>query len=402
MATTVTLEVDVCFATRVVVGVAAVAVVAKVLACAWRRARLSSIAGRARAHRTAAVAGAAAVVPAPLTAENVAEQLQRLRKVFRTGRTQTVAWRMEQLSNLRDLLLENMEPLRQALKADLGRHAMESNNADLDIVVGELDYMLSNVERWARTRTIASNFVALPDSSHVRYDPLGVVCIMSPWNYPVNLALVPLAGAITAGNCCLVKLSRHSPNVSGLLFKLLPRYLGTECFTFEYEGGADMIKALIAQPFDHFFFTGSVNVGQVVYEGAAKHLSPCVLELGGKNPCIVEQSADLAQAAKKITWGKFFNAGQTCLAPDYVFVHKSQEQELLKHVVRFIKEFYGEDPSISPSFGRIISEQHTERLQGLFKDGEIVLGPSFGYRRIFSLLMDETIDLSFPSVHYVQ
>jgi len=317
--------------------------------------------------------------PAPpfVTLDNMHNQVERLREAFRDGITRSVDWRLIQLVGLRLLLKENAASLKAAVKKDLGRPDMEINLADLDTPIAELDFIISHLLEWTRPKKVPTSLLVIPATSYVYPDPLGVVCIISPWNYPINLSLVPLFGALAAGNCVMLKMARRSPHTSKLLADLLPRYVDMRCLAIEPSGGAEVITALLQEQFDHIFFTGSPKVGKVVYEAASKNLTPVVLELGGKNPCIVDRSANLHLAAKRIVWGKFFNAGQTCIAPDYVLVHKSVEMELLKFLAEHISTFFGPNPYTSTSFGRIISRQDLERLVKLLSDGKIVCGGSY-------------------------
>jgi aldehyde dehydrogenase (NAD+) len=204
-------------------------------------------------------------------------------------------------------------------------------------------------------------------------EPLGVVLVIAPWNYPVQLLLSPLIGAIAAGNCAVLKPSEVTPTVSRLLATLVPRYLDPACVAL-VEGGVDETTALLRERFDHVFYTGNGAVAKVVMRAAAEHLTPVTLELGGKSPCIVDRNVDLEIAARRIVWGKFLNAGQTCIAPDYVLVHESRESELLDAMKRTLRAFYGDDPKKSPDYGRVVNERHHRRLAVLLKDGEVVAG----------------------------
>jgi aldehyde dehydrogenase (NAD+) len=204
-------------------------------------------------------------------------------------------------------------------------------------------------------------------------EPLGVVLIIAPWNYPVQLAMAPLAAAIAAGNAAVVKPSEVTPHVSAALAELLPRYLDPECFAV-VEGGVPETQALLAERWDHIFYTGNGRVGRIVMAAAAKHLTPVTLELGGKSPCLVAEDCDLDLAARRIVWGKFLNCGQTCVAPDYVLVHASRETELIERLVHHLRAFYGDEPQRSPDLARIVNEQHVDRLAKLLESGTVVVG----------------------------
>ncbi|EGC36848.1 aldehyde dehydrogenase [Dictyostelium purpureum] len=299
---------------------------------------------------------------------------KNLRKVFLSQKTRKMDWRFSQLKALKKLISENKEDITAAVKKDLGKHEFEIHQTEIVMVQAECEETISHLESWNKTEKVYSPIHFKPGSSYILKEPLGVVLIMSPWNYPVNLALVPLIGAIAGGNCALVKLSRHSYNVSKLLYELLTKYMDPECFVFDYEGGAQYITELLEYKWDHIFFTGSVKVGKIVYAAAAKYLTPVTLELGGKNPCIVDKDTDIKFTARRLIWGKCWNAGQTCIGLDYLLVHKSILQPLIEEFKSVLKEFFGEDIKKSPSFARIISKAAAERLASLFTNGKVVIG----------------------------
>ncbi|EFA75481.1 aldehyde dehydrogenase [Heterostelium album PN500] len=305
---------------------------------------------------------------------NIQRINQTLRKVFLTNKTRKIDWRYSQLKAVKKLVTENKDEITKAVKKDLGKPDFEIHQSEIAIILAEVDDAISNLESWSKPEKVYSPIHFKPSTSHIIKDPLGVALIISPWNYPVNLALVPLIGAIAGGNCALLKLSRHSASTGELMFRLLNKYMDTDCFSFDYEGGAQYITDLLEFKWDHIFFTGSVNVGRIVYQAAAKFLTPVTLELGGKNPCIVDKNINMKLAAKKIVWGKCWNAGQTCIGLDYLLVHKSVLDELLEECKAVMKEFFGEDIKASTSYARVISKQHTERLSKLFNNGKVVIG----------------------------
>ncbi|KAH3744646.1 aldehyde dehydrogenase [Pelomyxa schiedti] len=304
----------------------------------------------------------------------ISSEVVRLRKTFEMSLTRPMEWRLRQLLGLRDMITENRNQLSNALHKDLGRPQMEANVADIDTPLSELQYIISQLRYWVRPKKVRTNLLVMPSTAYVYPDPLGVVCIMSPWNYPINLALVPLFGAFAAGNCVFLKLSRHSPNVSNLLAELLPRYVDMSALAIEPTGGADVIQDILRETFDHIFFTGSPNVGKIVYQAASQNLTPVVLELGGKNPCIVDATADLKNAAKKISWGKFFNAGQTCIAPDYLFVHESVADAFVTQLRKRVEYGFGPNPRESTSFGRIVNLPAFNRLSSYLRSGDVIFG----------------------------
>lgn len=314
--------------------------------------------------------------PAPLPRSDVStipDQVKRLRTAYESGRTRPEAWRREQLQQLKKLLRENGQALVDAIHADLGRPEIEGWITDVTVTVAEIDVALKNLSRWMRPQKVSTPLNQQPAKAKIVREPLGVVLLIAPWNYPVQLLLSPLVGAIAAGNCAVLKPSEVSAHSSAALARLLPRYLDPECFAV-IEGGVDETTALLRERFDHILYTGNGTVAKVVMEAAARHLTPVTLELGGKSPCIVDSEVDLSVAARRIVWGKFLNAGQTCIAPDYVLVHESREGELLDAMKATVHEFYGENPKATPDFGRVINARHHRRLAALLGSGEVVVG----------------------------
>lgn len=297
----------------------------------------------------------------------------RQRTFFRTGRTRDVAFRREQLRALRAMLVGAEPQLFEALRADLGKPAFESYAGETSIVRHELDHALRHLAAWARPRRVRTLLAHLPGRSEVRSEPYGVVLVMSPWNYPVQLSLAPLVGALAAGNCAILKPSPLAPATSALLAELVARTFDPGLVTV-VEGGIEPAERLLAERLDYIFFTGSTGVGRKVMEAAARHLTPVTLELGGKSPCIVDADVDLDVAARRIAWGKFFNAGQTCIAVDYLLVDRKVRAALVERLGAVVREFYGEDPSKSPDLARIVDDRHHERLVGLLRRGRIAVG----------------------------
>jgi aldehyde dehydrogenase (NAD+) len=304
-----------------------------------------------------------------------AQIVDGLRATFRTGHTRPLAWRKAQLEGLVRMLVEHEDDFVRALAEDLGRPTLEAFAADLGVVKVEIKHILKHLDGWAKPRKAALPITAQPGKATVVPEPLGVVLVIAPWNYPVQLLLNPMAAALAAGNCVVAKPSELAPACSAVLARLLPHYVD-ESAVVVVEGAVPETTALLEQRFDHIFFTGSTAVGKVVMAAAAKHLTPVVLELGGKSPVIVAADADLAVAARRIVWGKFLNAGQTCIAPDYVLAHRVVRDRLVEHMVDAIAEFYGPEPARSASLCRIVNTRHLERLQGLLTDhgGTVVIG----------------------------
>ena len=306
------------------------------------------------------------------SAEPIPQVLARLRATFREGRTRPLAWRLEQLKKLRALLKEREAEALAALRADLGKPALEAYASELGFLVAELDHTLKHLPSWMRPEKVSTPLANQPASSTIMREPLGVVLIIAPWNYPLQLALGPLIAALAAGNCALIKPSEVSSHTSALLARWLADFAPGAVAVVE--GGVPETTELLEQRFDHVFFTGSTQVGKVVMQAAARHLTPVTLELGGKSPCIVDEQVDLDVAARRILWGKFWNAGQTCVAPDYLLVHEAIARPLVDVLRRTLLEFYGDDPAKSPDFARIVNERHHRRLVGLLGPGEVVVG----------------------------
>ncbi len=309
-----------------------------------------------------------------MSADMARDVVERLRGVFRSGRTKGLAWRREQLRGLRTLLTEREAELADALRADLGKGAVESYASELGFVVNEIDHALRHLERWTRPERVAVPRSLMPARARTVREPLGVVLVISPWNYPVMLALAPMVGALAAGNCVVLKPSELAPATSSALARLLPSHLDDQAVTV-VEGAVEETSALLEQRFDHVFYTGNGHVGRVVMRAAAEHLTPVTLELGGKSPALVESGVDLAATARRLAWGKFFNAGQSCTAPDYVLaVGDGTADDLERHLADAIRAMYGDDPSRSPDYGRIVNERHFDRLTALLGSGRVVTG----------------------------
>jgi len=293
----------------------------------------------------------------------IAETVAAQRKYFQTGTTLPYAFRVRQLKTLYRALKEREDAILEALQQDLGKAPFESYATELAMVYGELKHTLRHLRGWMGEQRMATPVYSLGGRSYRHPEPLGVVLIMAPWNYPFQLTVLPLVAAMAAGNCAVLKPSRYAPHTSAVLADLLRTYFPTEYIAL-FEGGREVNAALLDIRFDHVFFTGSVRVGKIVMAAAAKHLTPVTLELGGKSPCLVDRTADLAKTAERIIWGKAVNAGQTCVAPDYVLVHRAVKDELITTMQQAIGKFFGENPLASPDYGRIIHAEAFDRLTG--------------------------------------
>jgi len=296
-----------------------------------------------------------------------------LRAYFDTGATKPLSWRLSQLDALEHFLMERESDIVGALYADLRKPATEAFGSEIVLTRSELRLTRKKLASWMKPERVQTSLAAMPGRSYIYREPLGVTLIIAPWNYPLQLLLLPLIGALAAGNCALLKPSEVSPAVSALVTEWLPKYLDRKAVQV-MEGGVPETTALLNEKWDHIFYTGNGAVGRIVMEAASKHLTPVTLELGGKSPCIVDESADLDTAAKRIVYGKFFNAGQTCVAPDYVLVHDQVHDALINRMVSTIREFYGDDPRQSPDFARIINERHQVRLTRLLAQADVVTG----------------------------
>lgn len=287
-----------------------------------------------------------------------------LRSAFVAGRTRDLAWRRAQLAALSSMLTENEDALLAALATDLGKPRFEAWAGDLAAAAGEADHLRKNLGKWAKGSSASLPLPFLPGSASVEPQPRGVVLVIAPWNYPVYLLVTPLAAAIAAGNAVVCKPSELAPATSALLTSLAERYLDNRAIAF-VEGGVEETTDLLEQRFDHILYTGNGTVGRIVAQAAARHLTPTTLELGGKCPAIVDADANLKQAASRIAFAKWSNAGQTCIAVDHVWVHRDVHDELVERLSAEIETRYGADPRQSPDFGRIVNERHTERIAAL-------------------------------------
>jgi aldehyde dehydrogenase (NAD+) len=302
--------------------------------------------------------------------ENIASQQ---RDFFFNRGPKEPAFRAQQLKALKKAIEKNEQQILEALKRDLNKPETEAYVSEIAPVIKEIDCALKNLTSWVKPKKVRTPFLLFPGSSHIYSEPYGSVLIIAPWNYPFQLAMVPLVGAMAAGNCAVLKPSEMAPHTSRMITELMGKYFEPS-YIMAVEGGVETTQQLLYQKFDSLFFTGGTAVGKIFMEAAARHLTPITLELGGKNPYIVDSKVDIVKSARRIVWGKFFNAGQTCLAPDYLVAHKSIKKPLLEAITMAIGAFYGEDPSRSPDYARIINQKHFARLSALLKEGEIIVG----------------------------
>ena len=303
------------------------------------------------------------------------EQLMEMRRFVESGTTRSREFRRHHLQELRDVMLKYEEEIYSALRQDLGKSREEAYATEVGMVLGEIRTMLKNLRRWSAPQPVRTNLLNFPSSSTIIHDPLGVVLIIAPWNYPIQLLLLPLVGAIAGGNAVLLKPSEMAPACAAVVKKIVGEVFCRVHVSVVYGEGALVIPPLLREfRFDHVFFTGSPAVGKVIYELAAKKLVPVTLELGGKNPAVVEYDADIAIAAKRIALGKFINAGQTCAAPDYLLVHKTVKDAVIAQLMKWLDSFFGANPAESDSYGRIINDQRFQRLAAFLGEGRILYG----------------------------
>ena len=307
------------------------------------------------------------------TEKKLESLVEKQRAYFAEGKTLPIEGRIRALNRLEQALKNREEELCRALKADLGKSRIESYMCEVGLTLSELGYVKRHLRSWSRDKRVRTPLAQFHARSFTVQEPYGVVLVMSPWNYPVLLTLEPLIGALAAGNCCVVKPSAYSPETSAVMASIL-REIFPEEYVAVVEGGRQENQGLLAQRFDYIFFTGGVNVGKLVMEKASAHLTPVTLELGGKSPCVIDESANLKLAARRIVFGKYLNCGQTCVAPDYVLVHEKVKERFLEYVKEEITHMYGRKPLENPDYGKIINRKHFDRLLGLIDESKLVFG----------------------------
>ncbi|XP_061072566.1 aldehyde dehydrogenase family 3 member A2-like [Conger conger] len=297
------------------------------------------------------------------------------RAAFLSGRSRALGFRVQQLKALRKMMTERRSDICEALKQDLNKSGFDAQLFELLGLEGEISLAVDRLAEWAKPRPVEKTLLTISDQVFIQPQPLGVVLIIGAWNYPWAVTLQPLIGAIAAGNAAVVKPSELSEHSSRLLKELLPQYLDEEMYPV-VTGGVPETQELLRQRFDHIFYTGGSSVGRLVMEAAARHLTPVTLELGGKSPCYIHKDCDLTIACRRITWGKFTNCGQTCIAPDYILCEPSIQATVVEEIRRTLQEFYGDDPMTSPDYGRIISQRHFSRVVALLEGCTVALGGS--------------------------
>ena len=300
--------------------------------------------------------------------DHIPEIVQELRAGFRAGAPNDVTSRRTQLRRLRALFVEQEDRILDALAADVGKPRIEAYTSEIAFTINEIDHTLQHLNAWTKPKKIGVPITFKPGKAMLRPEPLGTVCIIAPWNYPVQLLFTPLIPALAAGNTAVLKPSEVTPSVAALVEELVPKYFDSSTVAV-VTGAAEQTTALLKERFEHIFYTGNGQVGRIVMRAAAEHLTPVTLELGGKSPAIVAADANIDVAAKRIAWAKFLNAGQTCVAPDYVLVEEKIEDQFLTALTDAVTTFYGDDPQQSADYARIVNERHHDRLMKLLSDG---------------------------------
>lgn len=308
-----------------------------------------------------------------MTEAEIKQIVQKHRTYFSTGATLNVSYRVHVLTKLKSCIIKKEEKIHEAIKNDLGKSGFESYMCETGLVLSEISYMLKHIRSYAKEKTVWTPLAQFASRSYKKPSPYGVVLIMSPWNYPFLLTLDPLVDAVAAGNTVVLKPSAYSPHTSEMIREII-----SECFDEKYvsvvTGGRAENACLLNEHFDYIFFTGSQAVGREVMRKASEHLTPVTLELGGKSPCIIEKSANIKLAAKRVVFGKYLNCGQTCVAPDYIYCDRTVKDKFIREVKRQIQKQYGKQPLQNPNYGKIINEKHFNRILGLIEPDKVVFG----------------------------
>ncbi len=304
---------------------------------------------------------------------NIDEVINKQREFFNTDKTKDVKFRLEHLKKLKNSIIANEGEIKKALKEDLNKSESESYMTEIGMTLSELSYDIRHVRGWSKNKRVGTPLAHFPARSFISKEPYGIALILSPWNYPFMLLIEPLIGAISAGNCAVLKPSEFAPNTANVIEKIVK-----ECFEEEYvtviQGDKDVSQSLIEKKFDYIFYTGGTRVGKIVMQEASKNLVPVTLELGGKSPCIIDEKYSMHLAAKRLLFGKLLNAGQTCIAPDYVLINKNVKDEFINELRKILKEFLGENPVENEDYPKIVNEKHFKRLTNLIDGENVVIG----------------------------
>ncbi|XP_038052651.1 aldehyde dehydrogenase, dimeric NADP-preferring-like [Patiria miniata] len=304
---------------------------------------------------------------------NASAIVKRARDAFRADKTRPVPRRRKMLQDLLRMVTEREQDFVDALHKDLRKHKFEAITSEVDFSKNEIINVLNHLDDWTKPQAVEKGLAMTGVPAYIQYQPFGTVLIIGAWNYPMQLTVHPLIGAIAAGNTVIIKPSELAPAFAEALAKIIPQYLDADCVQI-VNGGVPITTALLKEKFDHILYTGSANIGRIVMEAAAKHLTPVSLELGGKSPCFVDEGVDMEITANRIMWAKLMNSGQTCIAPDYVICKPSLNDKLVAAMSKTIKKFYGENPKNSPDYARIINDRHYQRVMSLTKSGKVAVG----------------------------
>ncbi len=305
--------------------------------------------------------------------QHLKKQIKQQREFYNTQKTKNTAFRKTQLKKLKKLVTDYEKEIQEALQKDLGKPNFESYLAEIEFVLQELRYTLKKMDNWVKPQKVNTPVLHFPGKSHIYHEPFGCVLIISPWNYPFHLAIAPAIGAIAAGNSVIIKPSEHASETALLLEKMINQNFEPGFFCVIL-GEIEETRFILGQKFDYIFFTGSTQVGKIIMKASAEHLTPVTLELGGKSPTIIDSTANLEVTAKRIAWAKFHNAGQTCVAPDYIYVEDSVKDAFMEKIKSVLVDFYGTNSLESPDYGRIINKRHFDRLTKLLDNADIAFG----------------------------
>ncbi len=307
--------------------------------------------------------------------DNLQNSLQQLKSYYKTGVTQSYTFRIQQLKKLKSVVLQHEEEIYTALYTDLHKSKEETWVTEIGFFLSEINAAIKNLQKWMKPKRVKTNLLNLPSKSYIASEPLGIVLIIGPWNYPFQLLLTPLVGAIAAGNCVVLKPSEFAPATAAVMKKIIDQTFSTEFVLYVEGDGADKVPAMMNNfRFDHVFYTGSTFVGNLIYKMAAEKLVPVTLELGGKSPCVIEEDADIKVAARRIALTKFSNAGQMCVAPDYLLVHQKMIEAFIEELKSALQKFFTDKAETSDNYGRIINEKQFDRLLSYLQQGEIIYG----------------------------
>ncbi len=312
----------------------------------------------------------------------VSDVFQNQRLFFESGRTLDVSFRLESLKKLKHSIIDHEDMINNALKEDLGKPLMESYTSEIGFTLLELNHAIKHLKKWARPRKVRGTLATFPSRSYIINEPFGIALIIGPWNFPLQLTLLPLVGALAAGNCAVLKASRKTPASAEAITSIIKSAFEENYVAVSNDSDQEG-QGLLDQKYDKVFFTGSPGTGKLIMEKAAKNLASVTLELGGKSPCVVDRDIDLDIAVKRILWSKYMNAGQVCVAPDYLIVHKDIKDALYDKMIHSLKTFFGPDPQLSSDYGRIVNEKELERLSSYLNDGEIIAGGSFNKENLY-------------------